>query len=275
MIQVAQDITGEQRLLNIVVVVLVAGSVVALLVAAGAGWIYAARALVPIRESLRRQREFAADASHEFRTPLTVIRASLDHLTRHRDEPVASVGTALDDIRDEVDQLTALVGDLLLLARTDSGVAETDPVPIDLAEVAEEAVRSVTGLAESRHVRIVLDPEPVPIVGDPLRLRQLVTILADNAIGHSPEGSQVSVRVAREGDGAIIQVDDQGAGVRPEDMPHVFDRFWRAPGAPAGGTGLGLAIAAWISKRHGGRIGVMNGPGGGARFEVHLPARPP
>jgi two-component system, OmpR family, sensor histidine kinase CiaH len=273
-VQVAQDITGEQRLLNVVIVVLVAGSVVALLVAAGAGWIYATRALVPIRESLRRQREFAADASHEFRTPLTVIRASLDHLTRHRDEPVASVGTAMDDIRDEVDHLTALVSDLLLLARTDSGVAETDPVPIDLAEVAEEAVRSVTGLAESRNVRIVLDPEPVPIVGDPLRLRQLVTILADNAIAHSPEGSQVTVRVARDGEGAMIQVDDQGAGVRPEDMPHVFDRFWRAPGAPVGGTGLGLAIAAWISTRHGGRIGVMNGPGGGARFEVHLPARP-
>jgi two-component system sensor histidine kinase CiaH len=246
-----------------------------MLVAAAAGWIYATRALVPIRESLRRQREFAADASHEFRTPLTVIRASLDDLNRHRNEPVAAVGTALEDIRDEVDHLTALVGDLLLLARTDSGVAETDPVPIDLAEVAEEAVRSVTGIAEANGVRIVLDPEPVPLVGDPLRLRQLVTILADNAIAHSPSGTQVTVRVAREGDGAMIRVDDQGPGVRPEDMPHVFDRFWRAPGAPAGGTGLGLAIAAWISTRHGGRIGVMNNPGGGARFEVHLPAHPP
>ena len=124
-------------------------------------------------------------------------------------------------------------------------------------------------------MRIVLDPEPVPLVGDPLRLRQLVTILADNAIGHSPAGTEVTVRIAREGDGAMIQVDDHGPGVRPEDMPHVFDRFWRAPGAPAGGTGLGLAIAAWIATRHGGRIGVMNNPGGGARFEVHLPAHPP
>ena len=106
-----------------------------------------------------------------------------------------------------------------------------------------------------------------------LRLRQLVTILADNAIAHSPTGSTVTVHVGPSADGAHLAVDDQGPGVREEDMAHVFDRFWRARGAPAGGTGLGLAIAAWIAQRHGGTIGVTNRPEGGARFAVRLPVR--
>jgi len=272
-IQVYQDTTGEQRILSVVVQVLVGGGFVALLGALLVGTVYSGRALVPIRDSLQRQREFAADASHELRTPLAVIRASVDHLQRHPDEPVSAVGEALGDIRDEVDHLTALVGDLLLLARSDSGVAELEAQPLDLAEIGEESIRSVNTLAAQRQVRIELDPEPVPLIGDPLRLRQLITILADNAIKHSPEGATVTVRIRRAGEGATIQVDDQGPGVRAEDMPHVFDRFWRAPGAPAGGTGLGLSIAAWIAQRSGGSIGVMNRTAGGARFEVRLPAR--
>ncbi|HVA86339.1 MAG TPA: HAMP domain-containing sensor histidine kinase, partial [Candidatus Saccharimonadales bacterium] len=273
-IQVYQDTSGEQRILNVVVLVLVGGGLVALFGALVVGGVYSGRALVPIRDSLQRQREFAADASHEFRTPLAVIRASVEHLERHADEPVNAVGDALGDIRDEADHLTALVGDLLLLARTDSGVVELEAQPLDLAEIGEESIRSVNTLAAQRQVRVELDPEPVPLVGDPLRLRQLITILADNAIKHSPEAATVTVRIRRAGEGATIQVDDQGPGVRAEDMPHVFDRFWRALGAPAGGTGLGLSIAAWIAQRSGGSIGVTNRPEGGARFEVRLPPRP-
>jgi signal transduction histidine kinase len=273
LVQVVQDISGEQRILGLLVQVLAVGGVVAVAGALVVGAIYAQRALVPIRESLRRQREFAADASHEFRTPLAVINSSVDFLERHPDEPVAASGEALRDIRDEVEHLTALVGDLLLLARTDSGAVELEPMPVDLAEVAEEAVRSVTPLAEARQVRVLLDPAPTPLVGDPLRLRQLVTILADNAIKHSPSGSTVTVHVAPTQDAAHLAVDDEGPGVRTEDIPHVFDRFWRARGAPAGGTGLGLAIAAWIAERHGGTIGVTNLPQHGARFQVRLPLK--
>jgi signal transduction histidine kinase len=270
-IQVVQDITGEQRLLDVMLTVLLAGGFIAVIGALIVGAIYAGRALVPIRESLRRQREFAADASHEFRTPLAVIRSSVEYMERHKDEPAGNVGDALHDIRDEVEHLTALVGDLLLLARTDSGVVELEPMPVDLAEVAEEAVRSVGSLADARQVRLMLDPAPTPLVGDPLRLRQLVTILADNAIAHSPAGSTVTIHVGPSADGANLAVDDEGPGVREEDMAHVFDRFWRARGEPAGGTGLGLAIAAWIAERHGGSIGVTNRPDRGARFTVRLP----
>jgi signal transduction histidine kinase len=273
-IQVIQDITGEQRLLDVVLTVLLGGGLIAMLGSLGVGTIYARRALVPIRESLRRQREFAADASHEFRTPLAVIQSSLDDLEQHRDEPVGSVGHVLEDIHDEVQHLTALVSDLLLLARTDSGVVELERLPVDLAEIAEDAVRAVTPLAARRQVAVVLDPEPTPGIGDHQQLRQLVMILADNAIAHSPAGGTVTVRVRRSEGGPRLQVDDEGPGIPAEDLPRVFDRFWRGPGAPAGGTGLGLAIASWIARQHRGSISVSNRTGPGASFEVSLPARP-
>ena len=270
-VQVAMETTSEQHTLSVLTAVLLLGGLLAVLGASAVGAVYAQRALVPIRESLRRQREFAADASHEFRTPLAVIRSSVEHLERHKDEPVGAVGDALHDIGEEVEHLTALVGDLLLLARSDSGVVELERVPVDLADVSGEALASVSTLAGKHDVRVVLDPEPAMVVGDPLRLRQLVTILADNAIAHSPAGGTVTVNVRAARGAARLQVDDEGEGLRTDDIPRVFDRFWRGAAAPEGGTGLGLAIAAWIVERHGGTILAGNRPSGGARFEVSLP----
>jgi two-component system, OmpR family, sensor histidine kinase CiaH len=278
-IQVVQDRTDEQKTLDVIVDVLIFGGLLALVVAGGFGALYARRALAPIRASLanqrlalRRQREFAADASHELRTPLTVIRSSVEYLARHRSEPVATVGDALEDITAEVRQLSTLVDDLLLLARSDSGAIELDRLPLDLGDVAGEAASTLVQPAAERNVRIVVDPEPAAVIGDPVRLRQLVAILVDNAIRHSPPGGEVRVAVRGDGRTAILSVEDQGTGIRPEDLPRVFDRFWRAPGAPAGGTGLGLAIAQWIVERHGGRISVMNRAEAGARFNVQLPS---
>jgi signal transduction histidine kinase len=110
------------------------------------------------------------------------------------------------------------------------------------------------------------------VSGDPLRLRQLVTILTDNALAHSPAGTAVSVRIRPETPDVVLTVDDQGPGIREEDLPRIFERFWRADNAPAGGTGLGLSIAAWIVEAHGGTISATNRPEGGARFEIRLPA---
>jgi len=279
-IQVVQDRTDEQKTLDVISDVLIFGGLLAVAVAGGFGALYARRALAPIRSSLanqrlalRRQREFAADASHELRTPLTVIRSSVEYLDRHRTEPVAAVGEALEDITAEVDQLSTLVEDLLLLARSDSGAIELDRLPLDLGDLAGEAASTLAQPAADRNVRIVVDPEPAAVTGDPVRLRQLVAILVDNAIRHSPAGGEVRVAVRADGRSTDLSVEDQGPGIRPEDLPRVFDRFWRAPGAPAGGTGLGLAIAQWIVERHGGRIAVVNRVGGGARFDVELPAR--
>ena len=278
-LQVLQDRSTEVETLNALLTVLLVGGVLVVVVAFGFGAVYARRALVPIRESLatqrdalRRQREFAADASHELRTPLTVIRSSVEHLLRHRDRPVAASVEALEDIDAEVTHLTSLVDDLLLLARSDSGAVPMERQPLDLGDVAFDAASTLGRAAESRGVKVLVDPEPAMIEGDPARLRQLVMILVDNAVRHSPRDGSVGVTVRTAGTIASIEVADDGPGVRPEDMPHVFDRFWRAPGAPSGGTGLGLAIAKWIVDRHGGRIGVANRETGGAVFRVELPA---
>jgi signal transduction histidine kinase len=278
-VQVVQDRTAEERTLQVMLAVLLGGGLVVVLVAFGFGAVYARRALVPIRESLtsqraalRRQREFAADASHELRTPLTVIRSSVDDLRRHRGEPVDRVGSALEDIDDEVGHMTSIVEDLLLLARSDSGAVELEHVPVDLGDVAADGASALGKPATDRGVRVEVDPQPAVVSGDPARLRQLVMILVDNAIRHSPIDGRVGVAVRADGAGASLTVEDDGPGIRPEDLPHLFERFYRAHGAPGGGTGLGLAIAAWIVDRHGGQIEVANRAEGGARFVVRLPA---
>ena len=281
-LQALQDRTIEVETLQSLLTVLLLGGGLVVVVSVVFGYVYSRRALVPIRQSLeaqrdalRRQREFAADASHELRTPLTVIRSSLEHLNRHPERSVGQQREALEDIDAEVEHLSTLVDDLLLLARSDSGAVALERMPLDLGDVAFEAAGALGRTAADRGVHVEVDPEPTMLDGDAARLRQLVSILVDNAIRHSPRDGRVNVTV-RSADGiASVEVDDQGPGVRDEDMPHVFDRFWRAPGAPSGGTGLGLAIAKWIVDRHGGRIGVANRPVGGAAFRVELPVAAP
>ena len=270
-VQVVADRIAEERALAVLLAVLGIGGVLVLAVALGVGWLYAERALVPIRDALRRQRDFAADASHELRTPLSVVKGSVAHLRRHADQPVKDVGDALDDIEAETDRLGALVNDLLLLARTDSGALDLALEPTDLGEVALDAAGGLAPLASERNIRIEVDAEPLPLTGDPGRLRQLVRILVDNAIRHAPQGTVVNVSAQGDHAAARLRVEDSGAGFRTEDLPRVFDRFWRAPGEHATGTGLGLAIAAWIDMRHVGAIEASNRPGGGARLEVRLP----
>jgi len=281
LIQTLADRTEEASLLGLLQTVMLCGGLLALLAALIAGYLYAGRALVPIRASidrrqaaLQRQREFAANASHELRTPLTVIGASVEDLKRNRRCKVEDVGEAVGDIEAEVRHMTALVEDMLLLARTDSGVVQIERIPLDLADIAAEAASSLSMLGQESGVNVVLDPLPAPVTGDPLRLRQLVTILVDNAVRHSPPGSNVEVQVRPAAGAAVLQVNDHGPGIKPEDLPRIFERFWRADNAPAGGTGLGLAIAKWIVEQHGGQIVAANGPEGGASFSVWLPNLP-
>jgi two-component system sensor histidine kinase CiaH len=273
-VQVAVDTSAEERTLGVLVTVLVAGGMVVLAVSLLLGWLYADRALIPIRDAMRRQREFAADASHELRTPLTIVRGTVDLLRRHREKPLSQVGDALDDLESQTDRLTDLVDDLLVLARTDSGAVDLEPAPTDLAELVLDTTTAMAAVASREGVRLEVDAQPVPLTADPARLRQLIHLLVDNAIRHSAaagEGRSVRLGVAIADGRALLAVEDEGRGIREEDLPRVFDRFWRATDAPPGGTGLGLAIAAWIVERHGGSITASNRADGGARFEVHLP----
>jgi two-component system, OmpR family, sensor histidine kinase CiaH len=266
-VQIIADRTAEVRTLGTLLLVLVAGGLAVVVAAMAVGYVYAGGALVPIRESLRRQREFAADASHELRTPLAIIRSGIDQLRRHRTDPT-SLDRTLDDIEVGADRLNRLVDDLLLLARTDADAVELAMTGNDLGELATDAAADLSSVAEGQGVHLRLDVEPAPVQGDSGRLRQLVGILVDNALRHSPTGAAVTVRVRP---GASLEVEDDGPGIRDEDLTHVFDRFWRAADAPAGGTGLGLAIAQWIARQHRGQLWVENRAEGGARFRLSLP----
>jgi signal transduction histidine kinase len=265
--QVIGDRTIEVRTLGALLAILIGGSVAVAAGAVAVGYVYAGRALTPIRESLRRQREFAADASHELRTPLAIISTALAQL-RNDQTSRDQVDVAVGDLAVASSRMNQLVDDLLLLARADAEAVPMVATQADLGEVATDALAGFTSIAADREVRLRLDVEPSPVYGDVQRLRQLVGILVDNAIRHTPRLGAVSVRVRP---GTELVVDDDGPGIRDEDLPNVFRRFWRAADAPSGGTGLGLAIAEWIVHNHGGRIRAGNRHEGGARFSVSLP----
>ena len=269
-IQVVGDRAAEQRTLTTLLIVLLVGGVAALGLAAGAGFLYAGNALVPIRDSLRRQREFAADASHELRTPLTIVRGNVERLRRDPEPSAEERTEALDDIEVEVDHLAGLVDDLLLFARSDSGMVRACGGSGRSGRGGGRGAAAAPPAGRSRGVTLSLDAAPAAVTGDADRLRQLVAILVDNAIRHSSVGGTVHVLISPAGRPSL-RVDDEGQGIRPEDLPNVFERFYRAPDAPSGGTGLGLAIAAWIADHHGGVIRAFNRREGGARFEVQLP----
>ena len=270
-VQVLSDISAEMRTLASLVAVMLLGGLLVVVAAAIAGWAYSGRALLPVRSSLRRQREFAADASHELRTPLSVLRSNLEIITRYPPaEPAAAA--ALGDALDETTTMARLVDDLLLLARADAEAFPIELRAVDLADEASEALEDLAPRARSGGIELVLDVVPSPLTGDPARLHQLIAILVENAIRYGHEGGHAWVTVRPQDHGATLQVADDGPGIAPSDREHVFERFWRAPDSGADGSGLGLAIADWIVEAHEGTITVSDRDGGGARFEVALPA---
>jgi signal transduction histidine kinase len=233
------------------------------------------RALAPIRRSVEDQRRFVADASHELRTPAALIRANAEVLERER--LVSDDGAPLlADVIAEADRLGGLVGDLLQLAAWDETRFTLSPVRLDVAAAAADTVRGARALAAERDVRLAVDaPAPVTADADRDRLVQLLLILIDNAIDHSPAGGVVTVRVRGEGRVATIDVEDNGPGIPDAELERIFEPFTRLAGSTrhgSGGTGLGLAIARRIAEAHGGTIRATSPAGGGARFTVTIPA---
>ena len=281
---VGQSLAPEERALGSLLLVLVAGGGVGLLLSLGGAWFLAGRALVPIEQAFRRQQEFVADASHELRTPLTVLRSATELLNRHRPEPLEANGELFDDIRSEIARLERLTGDLLTLARSDRGELQLAVAPVDLGALVAEVVRRTAPLARERGVGLSYQQRDAPPVAeaDPDRLQQVLLILLDNALKHTPAGGQVAVQVQRQGTDAVLEVADTGSGIAAEHLPRVFDRFYRADLARSreqGGTGLGLAIAKLLVDAHGGELSLSSSPGVGTRATIRLrlaehPARP-
>ena len=273
---VGQSLEPEEIALQSLLLVLVAGGGLGLLLSLAGAWFLAGRALVPIEQAFRRQQEFVADASHELRTPLTVLRSATDLLNRHRTESLEANGELFDDIRSEIVRLERLAGDLLTLARSDRGELELAVAPVDLSALGAEVVRRMEPLAREREVDLQQDqPGEAPTAEvDPDRLQQVLLILLDNAIKHTPANGRVTLQVSRQEHDALIEVVDTGSGIAAEHLPRIFDRFYRADLARAradGGTGLGLTIAKMLVEAHGGELTLKSAPGQGTRASIRLP----
>jgi len=224
--------------------------------------------------ALDRQRQFVADASHELRTPLTSILANLELLEAQlAGEEAEIAGAALRSSR----RMRRLVGDLLLLARADAG-RPARREPVDIAAVVREAAAEALPLAVDHELVVDVSGDgSLVTVGAVDELHRLVLNLVQNALLHTPAGTEVSVRAARAENGISLVVSDNGPGIPPELRGRIFDRFVRGAGGRnggGGGSGLGLAIVRAVAESHGGTVSVSQGEAGGARFEVLLPAAP-
>nr|MBF6591936.1 HAMP domain-containing histidine kinase [Ktedonobacterales bacterium] len=224
-----------------------------------------------IESSYSAQHRFVSDASHELRAPLTSIQANLELLRRYPNMGASAREEALAEAERESARLGRLVADLLALARADGGVP-IQRATVELDALVLDVFRTAQPLAHGQ--QLALDPfEPAQVRGDEDRLRQLILILLDNALKYTPVGGRVTLGLRRQNGQIEIVVSDTGIGIAPEDVPHIFERFYRADPArrrDPGGTGLGLAIAQWITQEHGGRIDIRSHLGQGTTMTVCL-----
>lgn len=228
--------------------------------------------LASLEGAYQVQKQFVADASHELRAPLTAIQGNLELIRRHPDRPVAEQHEAVEEADREAQRLSRLVADLLSLARADAGIGIRRQ-RVELDRVVLEAIATARRMSRGQSVELAA-LEPALVEGDEDRLKELLLVLLDNALKYTPPGGQVIVNLCRHGAAAEVTVRDTGVGIPEEDVPHVFERFYRADparGRDPAGTGLGLPIARWIAGQHGGEIELKSQPDKGTTVTVKLP----
>ncbi len=222
--------------------------------------------------SEERLRRFVADASHELRTPLTSVQGYAELFRRGAADDPEALRTAMRRIEEEGARMGDLVDELALLARLDQG-RPLEREPVDLTALARAAVDGARAAEPDRSIELVAD-EPVSVLGDEGRLRQVADNLLANAREHTPARTPVRVRVRAGGNDAVLEVEDEGLGVAPEDADRIFERFYRTESSRArefGGAGLGLSIVAAVAAAHDGSARFEPAPSGGARFVVRIP----
>ena len=229
-----------------------------------------------IDQSYRAQMRFVSDASHELRTPISVIQGYANLLNRWGKDDPATRQEAIDAIRQEADSMKALVEQLLFLARGDNDSMKVSFEPFDLTEVAGEVLRE-TQMIDQKHKFSARWSLPVPVWADLGLIKQALRVLVDNACKYTPEGGRITIWAEGVDSLARLSVEDEGQGIDSDSLPHIFDRFYRTDESRArqtGGTGLGLSIAKWIADRHGGWFEVTSWPGVGTRITLVLPLAP-
>ena len=253
-----------------------AAALAGLLLVAGGGSVLVRQSTAPIERSMAQMRRFMADAAHELRTPITILRTRAEVALGQEREPGGDAAT-LGAIAREAARLGAIVGDLLTLARVETGERPVARQPLFLDDAAAGAVDAARALAASKGVTLEVGAfDEAKIVGDPTLVRQLLLIVLDNAIKFTPASGHVGLNVSTADGRADVVITDTGIGIPAEQLPHVFERFYRGDPArhQADGAGLGLAIARWIAEAHGARITLTSEPGRGTRVTIAFPLAP-
>ena len=227
-----------------------------------------------LESAFARITRFTSDASHELRTPIAVIRTTSEVILE-RDRPIREYREMVGQILRESEFTSALIEQLLTLARADADTELLSLEAMDLRALVEELDPASKALAENRNVywSAKIPSEPVVILGDRPHLRRLLLILVDNASRYTDKGGSVQLRMAAQAGEAILEVNDSGIGIPAEDLPHIFDRFYRASNArffDQDGSGLGLSIAAWIATAHGGTLTAQSTVGSGTSMSIRL-----
>ncbi|TLY55258.1 MAG: HAMP domain-containing protein [Gemmatimonadetes bacterium] len=237
--------------------------------------------LTRLERNFAALRRFTADASHELKTPLTVLRAGVERAITTPGLAQETLVT-LEETLQEIKRMAELVDALLMLARADEGIAPLHREPVDLRSIVTEVQETGELLAEEAGVtmEVATPAEPVIVSVDASRIRQLILNLVTNAVKYTPVGGSVRMQLGPANGRVALSVADTGIGIAPGDLPHIFDRFWRADSARTRtgerpGAGLGLAICKWIAEAHGGQIDVVSRPGRGTTFTVVLPSAQP
>jgi two-component system sensor histidine kinase CiaH len=248
---------------------------VILLLSGAAGYFLAGRTLEPIEKALEEQKRFVADASHELRTPLTALKTSLEVALRDKKMSLKEARKILASNLEDINNLQSLTNNLLALTRYQEGVTDFVFKKVNIAEVIENAVKKIHPLAKKKGTAVNLKVGDIVLEADRESLEEMALIFLDNGIKFTPQGGKVTITTRAGKKYALIEVKDSGVGIAKKDLPHIFDRFYRADKSRtktgADGFGLGLSLAKRIIEMHGGSIDVSSVVDKGTTFSIKLP----
>lgn len=267
--QIGRYLSEQQKVLrNLLNTMIILGGVVTIFFGL-ASWLLASRTIKPSQQAWDKQQTFIANASHELRAPLTLIHAGVELSLRKANTPEQH--EMLSDVLADTNYMNKLIEDLLLLSRLDSGVLKPDLQTVNLTTFTPELLRQVERLAQSRSVLFVTEVFPIQITADPIRLKQILLIVLDNALRNSPSGGIVGLRIFSSGNQGLIEIEDNGPGIPTEKLEKVFERFYKVDDQSSmdyRGSGLGLSIAKSLVEAQKGSIGILSVEGKGTKVTL-------
>ncbi|GIM27355.1 two-component sensor histidine kinase [Clostridium polyendosporum] len=274
-VQLLANTNAERDVLKNLLNILVLGGIIILLISIGASWYIADKSMIPILNSWKKQREFVENASHELRTPLTIIQSRLEMLLKYPNSKIIDKIENISPALSETRRISKMVSDLLTLARADSNTTEVEKKKTNMTQLISKIIEPYIELGEMQNKNIVFEAlDDMKLFCDEGRIHQLLVILLDNAIKYTEEGATIIVKSFIKDNKYIINVEDNGIGVKAENKEKIFERFFRedkARSRESGGSGLGLSIAQWIVNKHNGTIKCYANSPKGTIIKVSLP----